>query len=195
MKVTRKTRTTVHREKVNPDVAERRTWAKFGLEKGKSKGPQPDTTSVGENIVFRPSRDWKAVQAAEAKEGGGKAEEKSLKEQLRDKKVKCRICQGEHFTARCPYKDTMAPVGAEGEPAIDPMAEEDAPTKGGALGGGSGGYVPPHLRKGANAGAGERMGGKYERDDLATLRVTNVRISSAHQFTTITLTVMDRFPN
>ena len=177
VKVTRKTRTSVHREKVDPAVAERRAWAKFGLEKCKSKGPQSDTTTVGENIVFRPSRDWKAVQAAEAKEGGGKAEEKSLKEQLRDKKVKCRICQGEHFTARCPYKDTMAPVGGDNEPAADPMAEDgDAPaTKSGGLGAGSGGYVPPHLRKGAAAaGGGERMGGKFERDDLATLRVTNV---------------------
>lgn len=178
VKVTRKTRTTVHREKVNPEVAERRNWAKFGLEKGKSKGPQPDTTSVGENIVFRPSRDWKAVQAAEAKEGGGKAEEKSLKEQLRDKKVKCRICQGEHFTARCPYKDTMAPVGGDNEPVADPMADDEAAAgktnAGGQLGGGSGGYVPPHLRNRGNAGAGEKMGGKFERDDLATLRVTNV---------------------
>ena len=34
--------------------------------------------------------------------------------------------------------------------------------------------MPPHLRKGGAAGTGERMGGKYERDDLATLRVTNV---------------------
>lgn len=179
VKVTRKTRTTIHREKVNPEVAERRAWAKFGLEKGKPQGPQPDTTSVGENIVFRPSRDWKSVQAAEAKDGGGKAEEKSLKEQLRDKKVKCRICQGEHFTARCPYKDTMAPVGDDNTPAADPLAEdEDASTKNasGGLGAGSGGYVPPHMRKGANASAGERMGGKFERDDLATLRVTNVSL-------------------
>lgn len=173
VKVTRKTRTTIHREKVNPEIAERRNWAKFGAEKGKPKGPQSDTTTVGENIVFRPSRDWKAVQAAEAKDGGGKAEEKSLKEQLRDKKVKCRICQGEHFTARCPYKDTMAPVGGDAEPAADPMAEEDG-AKAGGLGSGAGGYVPPHLRKGGAANAGERMGGKFERDDLATLRVTNV---------------------
>lgn len=175
VKVTRKTRTTVHKERVNPVVAERREWSKFGLEKGKSKGPQPDTTSVGENIVFRPSRDWKNVQAEEAKSGGGKAEEKSLKEQLRDKKVKCRICQGEHFTARCPFKDTMAPAD-DGGPAADPLAEDDdGPKAPGGLGIGGSSYVPPHLRKGASsAAAGERMGGKYERDDLATLRVTNV---------------------
>ncbi|KIW32865.1 eukaryotic translation initiation factor 3 subunit G [Cladophialophora immunda] len=175
VKVTRKTRITTHKEKVNPVVAERRTWDKFGLEKGKPKGPQPDTTSVGENIVFRPSRDWKNVQAEEAKAGGGKAEEKSIKEQLRDKKVKCRICQGEHFTARCPFKDTMAPADDGTTPVADPMAEDDesGAKPQGALGSGGSSYVPPHLRKGAQ-GAGERMGGKYERDDLATLRVTNV---------------------
>lgn len=181
VKVTRKTRTTVHKERVNPVVAERREWAKFGLEKGKPKGPQPDTTSVGENIVFRPSRDWKNVQAEEAKTGGGKAEEKSLKEQLRDKKVKCRICQGEHFTARCPFKDTMAPADDGTTPVADPMAEDEegGGKSAGAAGGGPGGssYVPPHLRKGAQS-AGERMGGKFERDDLATLRVTNVSCSS-----------------
>jgi translation initiation factor 3 subunit G len=175
VRITTKTKTVVHRERVNPAIAERRTWAKFGLEKGKSKGPQPDTTSVGENIVFRPSRDWKAVQAAEAKDGGGKAEEKSLKEQLRDKKVKCRICQGEHFTARCPFKDTMAPADDGTTPAADPMAEDgDGGDAKGGLGAGSSSYVPPHMRKGASGG-GERMGGKFERDDLATLRVTNVR--------------------
>jgi translation initiation factor 3 subunit G len=175
VKVTRKTRTTVHKEKVNPIVAERREWSKFGLEKGKPKGPQPDTTSVGENILFRPSRDWKNVQAEEAKAGGGKAEEKSLKEQLRDKKVKCRICQGEHFTARCPFKDTMAPADDGATPVNDPMAEDgDAEKAAGGLGMGGSNYVPPHLRKGGSAREGERMGGKFERDDLATLRVTNV---------------------
>src|SRR5256885_1628857 len=106
---------------------------------------------------------------------GGAPEERSIKEQLRDKKVKCRICSGEHFTARCPYKDTMAPVDAEGA-AIDPLAEDGPAEKAeGGLGGGGSSYVPPHLRKGG-AGTGERMGGKYERDDLATLRVTNVSL-------------------
>ena len=191
IKITRKIRTTIHREKVNPAVAERKGWAKFGLEKGKPRGPQSDTTSVGENIQFRPSRDWKNVAAQEAKEqkeGGGlaKGDERSLKEQLKDKKVKCRICQGEHFTARCPYKDTMAPA-EEGGAVADPMAEdEDAAGRAMAAGRGGGGgmggaegssYVPPHMRKGAAASAGDRMGGKFERDDLATLRVTNVSFS------------------
>ncbi|KAL5343909.1 permease for cytosine/purines, uracil, thiamine, allantoin-domain-containing protein [Aspergillus crustosus] len=167
VKVTRRIKTTVVREHVNPQVAERKTWAKFGLEKSNAVGPSFDTTSVGENIIFRPSVNWKA-QAAEAEKNGG--EKGSIKDQLKDKKVKCRICNGEHFTARCPFKDTMAPVdegsgGAGGEGA-------DGGDDGG-LGTAGGSYVPPHMRKGAAAG-GERMAGKFEKDDLATLRVTNV---------------------
>ncbi|RJE19397.1 hypothetical protein PHISCL_08274 [Aspergillus sclerotialis] len=166
VKVTRRIKTTVVREHVNPQVAERRGWSKFGLEKGHAAGPSFDTTSVGENIIFRPSVNWKA-QAKEEEKGGEKG---GMKDQLKDKKVKCRICSGEHFTARCPFKDTMAPVEETVGAGID--GGEDGPSAG-ALGGGTASYVPPHLRKGAGA-AGEKMGGKYEKDDLATLRVTNV---------------------
>ncbi|EED18509.1 eukaryotic translation initiation factor 3 subunit EifCg, putative [Talaromyces stipitatus ATCC 10500] len=171
VKVTRRIRTTVVKEHVNPQVAERRAWSKFGLEKGHPPGPSFDTTSVGENIIFRPSVNWK-VHAKEAEKEGEKG---SVKDQLKDKKVKCRICQGEHFTARCPFKDTMAPVDeATGAGA---GVDDEEPAAGG-LGTAGGSYVPPHLRKGtaaaAAAAAGGGGGGKYERDDLATLRVTNV---------------------
>lgn len=143
------------------------------MEKGHPPGPSFDTTSVGENIIFRPSVNWK-VHAKEAEKEGEKG---SVKEQLKDKKVKCRICQGEHFTARCPFKDTMAPVD-EGAGAAGLDDEEPAA---GGLSTAGGSYVPPHLRKGtaaaAAAAAGGGGGGKYERDDLATLRVTNVSFS------------------
>lgn len=99
-----------------------------------------------------------------------------MEAQLKGKKVKCRICNGEHFTARCPFKDTMAPVGEDGA-AGDAGAggAGDSEVAGGGLGVGKSSYVPPHMRSGG-AGAGDKMGGggKFERDDLATLRVTNV---------------------
>lgn len=66
----------------------------------------------------------------------------------------------------------MAP---EGEAAAAEMPE-DTPEAAGGLGAGGSSYVPPHLR--GRGGAGEKMGGKYERDDLATLRVTNVNSST-----------------
>ena len=169
VKSTRKIKTTIVKERVNPRVAERKSWAKFGLEKGHAAGPSLDTTSVGENIIFRPSINWKSNQKEE------KVEKGSMKDQLKDKKVKCRICSGEHFTARCPYKDTMAPVDEVGAGA-DMDGDGAGSQAAGGLGESRSSYVPPHLRAGAaGAGGGDRMGGKYERDDLATLRVTNVR--------------------
>ena len=56
----------------------------------------------------------------------------------------------------------MQPADDGTTPAADPLAEDgDGATevKGGGLGTGSGGYVPPHLR-GKATGGGERMGGK-----------------------------------
>lgn len=29
-------------------------------------------------------------------------------------KVLCRLCKGDHFTAKCPYKDTLAGLDAPG---------------------------------------------------------------------------------
>ncbi|KAJ5407997.1 hypothetical protein N7509_001880 [Penicillium cosmopolitanum] len=166
VKVTRRIKTTVVRENVNPQVAERRQWPKFGNEKGHPVGPSFDTTSVGENIVFRPSTNWKA-QAKEAEKEGG--EKGSIQDQLKDKKVKCRICSGEHFTARCPFKDTMAPVEESTAGGAGDTGEAEA----GGLGAGKSSYVPPHMRNGGSGG-GDKMGGRFEKDDLATLRVTNV---------------------
>ncbi|KAG8167128.1 hypothetical protein KVR01_002817 [Diaporthe batatas] len=175
VKTTRRIRLITHREVVNPRVAERKKWSKFGLSGNDPAGPAPDTTSVGENIIFRPSANWKQEAKDESKDPNAQ----SMKDKLKDKKVKCRICSQEHFTARCPYKETMAPVGeaAAGDVAAgmgdDPAAGAAA---GGAGAGKKGSYVPPALRNGGARGEGERMGGgKFgERDDFATLRVTNV---------------------
>jgi len=185
VKTTRRIRLVTHREVVNPRVAERKTWTKFGLSEKDGAGPQTDTTSVGENIILKLSTNWKKDTKDEAKDASANA----MKEKLKDKSVKCRICNGEHFTARCPYKDTMAPVGAEGGSADVAAGTFDSDPMGGPGGGAGGGgglgkkgsYVPPALRGGPGGGAGEKMdgpgggGGKFgERDDFATLRVTNV---------------------
>lgn len=161
VKTTRRIKKTVIKQVVNPRVAERKSWAKFGQEKGKPAGPQTDTVSVAENILFRPQANWKA-----STEDKGDEDKKKL--ELKNAKIKCRICSGDHFTTKCPFKDTMAPEGADA-PADMP---DDAPGGAGGLGAGSGGYVPPHMR--GKMGGGEKMGGKFDRDDSATLRVTNV---------------------
>lgn len=176
VKTTRRIRLITHREVVNPRVAERKKWSKFGLSGNDVAGPAADTTSVGENIIFRPSANWKQEAKDESKDPNAQ----SMKDKLKDKKVKCRICSQEHFTARCPYKETMAPVGeaAAGDVAAG-MGDEPTPGAAGGAGaagaGKKGSYVPPAMRNGGARGEGERMGGKFgERDDFATLRVTNV---------------------
>jgi translation initiation factor 3 subunit G len=161
-KTTRRIKKTVVKTTVNPRVAERKQWAKFGQEKGKAVGPQTDTVSVAENIHFRPVAAWKASNEDKGDEAKKKAE-------LKNAKIKCRICQGDHFTTKCPFKDTMAP---EGDVAPADMPDDAPGSAAGGLGAASGGYVPPHLR--GRGGAGEKMGGKFDRDDSATLRVTNV---------------------
>jgi len=163
-------------------AAERRGWSKFGPEAGRATGPHPDTTTLGENIIFRPQSGFKPGGVVE------KSVEESKKEQaLKTMAIKCRICQGDHFTTKCPFKDTMAPEGEAGAglPDMDGDAGGDAP---GGLGQTGSSYVPPHLRKGAAGGSGgERMGGKFERDDLATLRVTNVSLSLWDIVSSVTL--------
>lgn len=81
---------------------------------------------------------------------------------------------------KCPFKDTMAPAGEDGTGAdVAAGVADEGPSGVGGLGGGKSSYVPPHLRNGGG-GAGEKLAGtgKFERDDLATLRVTNVSTSS-----------------
>jgi len=171
VKRTQRIKRTVVKKYEKQSAAERRGWDKFGLEAGRAKGPHPDTTTLGENIIFRPQAGFKPGGVVE------KSVEENKKEQaLKTMAIKCRICQGDHFTTKCPFKDTMAPEGEAGAglPDMDGDNGGDAP---GGLGNTGSSYVPPHLRKGAAGGSGgERMGGKFERDDLATLRVTNVSL-------------------
>jgi translation initiation factor 3 subunit G len=177
VKVTRRIRFTKHTATVNPRVAERKMWAKFGASVKDPPGPVKDTTTIAENIIFRPSLNWRR----DAKDEKNDPAAQAMKDQLRDKQVKCRICEQGHFTARCPFKDTMAPMG-DGTGAGDVAAGMgDEPSSGaaavGAAGPGKkGSYVPPALRGAGGAATGDRMGGSKfgERDDLATLRVTNV---------------------
>lgn len=171
VKTTRRIRYITHTEKVNPRVADRKSWAKFGASEKDGAGPAADTTSVAENMIFRPSVSWRKDAKDESQDPNAQA----MKDKLKDKKVKCRICNGEHFTARCPYKDTMAPIGENGAADVAAgMGDEPSPSGAGGAGVKKGSYVPPALRGGA-AAAGAMAGSKYgERDDFATLRVTNV---------------------
>ena len=113
-------------------VAERQKWAKFGAEKGNKPGPDRATTTVGETVSLKFSAGNKVClpfmiswfvdtivcfffQHSEAEQ----APEDNVKARLVKApgagKVSCRLCKGDHFTAKCPYKDTLGGLESSGE--------------------------------------------------------------------------------
>ncbi|KAI8340722.1 eukaryotic translation initiation factor 3 subunit G-domain-containing protein [Chlamydoabsidia padenii] len=174
VKVTRKIRSTLKTEHVNKSVAQRKKWAKFGEEQGNKPGPDMSTTTIGENIPLKlGSKTGKSVETAAVEE----AQEK-VRAQSKAKNITCRICKGEHFTSKCPYKDSLQPLdeitssleAVKMETTAELGSDADAPNK----------YTPPHLRNkaaGASPSGGESMRGGDRRggaDDNCTLRVTNL---------------------
>merc|ERR1712225_129031 len=162
VKVTRRIKRTLVTAKASPSVAQRHQWTKFGAEKGKKAGPDSSTTSLGsESMRIKLSVDKKEAEKEEQDESA------KIKMELGGKKVSCRLCQGDHFTARCPYKDTLGDIDDAAPPEIGEVAPGDGAT------GPGGKYVPPSMRAGAR-GPGESMHGVRGRDDYPTLRVTNL---------------------
>ncbi|KAF9447555.1 translation initiation factor 3, RNA-binding subunit [Macrolepiota fuliginosa MF-IS2] len=178
VKIIRRIKRTLQKSVVEHAVAERQKWAKFGQERGNKPGPDRATTTVGENVSLKLSagnkqseQEHQQEEAAKMKKAGGG-------------KVVCRLCKGEHFTAKCPYKDTLAGLenvgigapdddlgtGPDLPPSVPPPAA-GAPSSGGT----GGKYVPPSMRAGARSTPGESMrGAGGSREDLPTLRVTNI---------------------
>jgi translation initiation factor 3 subunit G len=103
IKVVRKIKRTLVTSRVSPTVAARKGWAKFGEEKGKKPGPDLATTTLGEAIkckiaVAGPNKEPEAEKTTKATVLPG------------GKRITCRLCSGDHFTASCPYKDTLGGV-------------------------------------------------------------------------------------
>lgn len=176
VKITRRIRRTLVTTKVNAVEAERKQWTKFGQEKGRASGPHSSTTSVGESILLKMSAGNSQQQ------DNDKDDVSAMREQLAKAKITCRLCKGDHLTYKCPYRDTLEAIpGAASTPEADgsltPAATDPTNPAVAASSGATGKYVPVHLRGGAR-GSGERMGGPggggMNRDEMPTLRVTNL---------------------
>lgn len=174
IKVTQKVKEVKVKERVNHAVAERKKWAKYGLEKGRPSGLDLTTTAVGDNINLRLG--LRPTQEEAQKE----AEDKAMTQAAtQTKKFVCRTCGGEHFTAKCPYKGQLGgpdpAAGAADSPG--PASRLGTPQPEGAAAKTGGGYVPPHQRGVASLGLSDpgRASSQFgERDDSATLRVSNL---------------------
>lgn len=128
--ITRRIKRTLTKTSVDPTVAARKAWPKFGNDKGKPPGPDRATTTVGENVHLKLLAGgqkvrlrvvWIRVHADRrcALVDGNKVEpepdqETDVKKQLEGKKIQCRLCKGGHFTTKCPYKDSLGSLGLGG---------------------------------------------------------------------------------
>lgn len=149
-KVTRKILTKLVKEKVFKDVAVRKTWQKFGDAQGNAPGPDISSTIVGEQVFLKLAvgKDFDLE------------EEIKIVDKNKQKTIQCRLCKGDHFTSKCPFKDSLqavenlesainaskAALGAETSGGVD---ESNKPSK----------FIPSRLR---------------DRDDSCTLRLTNL---------------------
>jgi translation initiation factor 3 subunit G len=88
--------------KVLPIVAERKKWKKFGNAASDPPGINTATTKVDDEIT---------MQFISNKEDDKQDEEKLIKDAVSTlRKVQCRLCKGEHWTTKCPYKDNLQPI-------------------------------------------------------------------------------------
>ncbi|XP_066991855.1 eukaryotic translation initiation factor 3 subunit G [Anabrus simplex] len=159
----------IERVVVSKTVALRKTWPKYGQSANDKPGPDPATTIVSEDIY---------MQFISNKEEENKPEEdvlEKLKAAGEKGVVKCRNCNGDHWTTKCPFKDTVLPGGK--------MPDNKRPDSAGASGLGddkksqSNKYVPPSLRDG-NKNRTDTTTNPRGRDDTNAIRVSNLSEST-----------------
>lgn len=156
-------------EAVEPEVALRRTWKKFGSSANDGPGPNSSSTILGEPVFLKLSMDadFDKLEVSPAQAQAAQA-----------KTVKCRLCDGPHFSAKCPYKDTFAGEGkkfsinggTETEGAVAPVSPAAGPAK----------YVPKFKRSVEEGGLGgvsassDASSPLDDRDQGLAIRITNL---------------------
>ncbi|TPX39263.1 hypothetical protein SeMB42_g06388 [Synchytrium endobioticum] len=171
VKVTLKMKLKTVKIHANKAVAERKAWKKFGDAKGLPSGPDPSTTTYGEKVYLKLSTSGKDLEQAEPDDSL-----KQIKARLSSSRIVCRTCKGDHYTYRCPFKDSSLALGnpESKEPSTATLSE--APVTDDPSSSKPGKYVPPSLRGGPGAaarGPGESMNTR-NREDFPTIRITNL---------------------
>lgn len=136
VKITQKIKFVKSIETVNPLVAKRRQWKRFGIEKdNKTVGPDSKTTQITEEVKLILSTTWKADE---------EKEQELSKNKMVKSSFKCRVCGGTgHYSAKCPYKDTFGSDSLlKPNSSLSNSNVSDSKPNGGSR------YVPPNMRSG-----------------------------------------------
>jgi translation initiation factor 3 subunit G len=84
--------------------------------------------------------------------------------------ILCRICKGNHFSSKCPFKDTHKPLD-EIQSSIEQAKAETASTAASVVGGK---YVPPSQRAKGGIPSVAMAEGMPRREEQPTIRISNL---------------------
>lgn len=134
----------IEKKIVSRAVAKRRNWVKFGDSKQDKPGPNSYTTKVADEILmnFMGTKAFEQTQDPFLEAGKPMA--------------KCRICNGEHWSVKCPYKGTSLDMETKAIAVASSSVSEPAKP---------GKYIPPYLKESAKG---------RERDDSSAVRISNL---------------------